>query len=71
MKLDPILDLAHYGLGQVYGWDSDRRRSFLLRLGLVLTLAFVVIRGLNTYGDPSRWAVTPNTFSGASVSSIR
>jgi uncharacterized membrane protein len=44
-----------YGLGQVYDWDADRRRTFLLRLGLALSLAFLVIRGLNTYGDPSRW----------------
>ena len=45
-----------YGLGQVYSWDSDRRRAFLLRLGLALILAFVVIRGINVYGDPSHWA---------------
>ncbi|HEX9085519.1 MAG TPA: heparan-alpha-glucosaminide N-acetyltransferase domain-containing protein [Gemmatimonadaceae bacterium] len=44
-----------YGLGQVYNWDADRRRAFLLRLGLALSLAFLVIRGLNIYGDPSRW----------------
>ena len=41
-----------YGLGQVYDWDTDRRRSFLLRSGLALSLAFLVIRGLNLYGDP-------------------
>jgi uncharacterized membrane protein len=46
---------AGYGLGQIYNWDADRRRSFLLRLGLVLCLAFLVIRGLNTYGDPALW----------------
>ena len=44
-----------YGLGQVYGWSAGRRRAFLLRLGLALSLAFLVIRGLNVYGDPSRW----------------
>ncbi len=44
-----------YGLGQVYSWDADRRRAFLLRLGPVLSMAFVVIRGINAYGDPSRW----------------
>jgi uncharacterized membrane protein len=44
-----------YGLGQVYGWNADRRRAFLLRLGLALSLAFLVLRGLNVYGDPSRW----------------
>ena len=44
-----------YSLGQIYSWDADRRRAFLLRLGLALSMAFVVIRGLNIYGDPSRW----------------
>jgi uncharacterized membrane protein len=44
-----------YGLGQVYGWDAERRRAFLVRLGIALTLAFLVIRGLDIYGDPSRW----------------
>jgi uncharacterized membrane protein len=44
-----------YSLGQVYGWGTDRRRSFLLRLGLALILAFVLIRGVNAYGDPARW----------------
>ena len=44
-----------YGLGQVYSWEAERRRGFLLRLGLALSLAFLVIRGLNIYGDPSRW----------------
>jgi uncharacterized membrane protein len=44
-----------YGLGQVYSWETERRRAFLLRLGLALTLAFLVIRAINVYGDPSRW----------------
>ena len=44
-----------YGLGQIYGWDVDRRRAFLLRLGLALIAAFIVIRGINIYGDPSHW----------------
>jgi uncharacterized membrane protein len=44
-----------YGLGQVYSWDAGRRRAFLLRLGLALSAAFLVIRGINIYGDPSRW----------------
>ena len=44
-----------YGLGQVYAWDADRRRSFLFRLGLGLSAAFIVIRAINIYGDPARW----------------
>ncbi|HEX3968161.1 MAG TPA: heparan-alpha-glucosaminide N-acetyltransferase domain-containing protein [Edaphobacter sp.] len=44
-----------YGLGQIYGWTPERRRPFLLRLGIGLTLGFVVLRALNIYGDPFRW----------------
>ena len=49
-----------YGLGQVYSWDAERRRAFLLRLGLALSLAFLVIRGINIYGDPARWVHQKN-----------
>jgi uncharacterized membrane protein len=49
-----------YGLGQVYSWDAGRRRAFLLRLGLALSAAFLVIRGINIYGDPSRWMSQKN-----------
>ena len=44
-----------YGLGQIYGWPPERRRALLLRLGIGLTVAFVVIRAINIYGDPSHW----------------
>ena len=36
-----------YCLGVVFDWDADRRRHFLLRLGLALALAFVVVRAAN------------------------
>ena len=45
-----------YALGQVYTWDAARRRAFLWRLGLSLTIGFVVLRFLNVYGDPRPWA---------------
>jgi uncharacterized membrane protein len=44
-----------YGIGQIYGWSADRRRRFLLRLGLALSLAFLAVRGFNVYGDPAPW----------------
>jgi uncharacterized membrane protein len=50
-----------YGLGQVYSWDAERRRAFLLRLGFALTLAFLVVRGVNRYGDPSHWTSQKTT----------
>jgi uncharacterized membrane protein len=46
---------AGYGLGQIYRWPSERRRTFLLPAGAGLTAAFVILRAINIYGDPSRW----------------
>jgi uncharacterized membrane protein len=48
---------AGYALGQVYRWTSERRKAFLVRLGIGLTLGFFVLRAINIYGDPQRWAV--------------
>jgi uncharacterized membrane protein len=47
---------AGYGLGQIYGRPSERRKAFLLPLGIGLTAAFVVLRAINTYGDPLPWS---------------
>lgn len=46
-----------YGLGQIYAWTPERRRAFLLRLAMGLTMGFVVLRGINVYGDPIHWSV--------------
>lgn len=48
-----------YGLGHLYTWPSEQRRAWLLRLGLTTSLAFLVLRGINAYGDPSHWRVMP------------
>ncbi len=46
---------AGYGLGQIYSWPSERRRRFLLPLGVGLTVGFIIVRAINFYGDPQRW----------------
>jgi uncharacterized membrane protein len=46
---------AGYGLGQIFGWRPERRKAFLLRLGIGLTTGFVVLRAANIYGDPFAW----------------
>src|SRR5271163_1273253 len=43
---------AGYGLGQIYSWPSARRKALLLPLGAALSAAFLVLRGINLYGDP-------------------
>jgi uncharacterized membrane protein len=45
-----------YGLGSIYDWNADRRRTFLIRLGLGLMAAFVILRAMNVYGDPAPWS---------------
>lgn len=42
-------------LGTIYAWEAERRRRFLLRFGVSASIAFVAIRAVNIYGDPSKW----------------
>ncbi|MBA3657211.1 MAG: hypothetical protein H0W69_07655, partial [Gemmatimonadaceae bacterium] len=36
--------------------DADKRRSTLIKIGLGLTVAFIVLRGINVIGDSQHWA---------------
>lgn len=47
---------AGYAFGTVFKWEPARRVKTLLALGVCLILAFVVVRGLNGYGDKSPWS---------------
>ncbi len=44
-----------YAFGDVFRWEPERRRSFLLRAGAVSIAAFIAIRFLNHYGNPAPW----------------
>jgi uncharacterized membrane protein len=46
---------AGFCFGRVYRLPADRRAKLLVRLGLGLTAAFVVLRAVNLYGDPAPW----------------
>lgn len=48
---------AGFCFGQLFLLESARRRRIMLRIGLLATLAFFVIRAINRYGDPAPWAV--------------
>jgi len=50
---------AGYCLGTLFLWDAKRRRRYLLRLGLALIAAFIMLRGVNIYGDPAPWIHQP------------
>ncbi len=45
-----------YGFGTLLLRPQGERRKWLLGLGIGLTLAFIVIRVTNLYGDPHAWA---------------
>jgi len=36
--------------------DAPRRQQWLIRVGLGLTVAYFIVRGLNVYGDPIPWS---------------
>ncbi len=45
-----------YAFGPIVERPPAWRRSFCLKLGLALTLAFFVLRAVNHYGDPAPWS---------------
>ncbi len=51
--------MVGYGLATVYEWAPGRRRRLLAGLGTALAAAFLVLRTINIYGDPSRWTAQP------------
>jgi uncharacterized membrane protein len=45
-----------YGLGVLLKEPLSVRRKWLLRLGIGSVCAFLLVRGLNIYGDPKPWS---------------
>jgi uncharacterized membrane protein len=50
---------AGYAFGSLYRKPDTARRRALLWLGAAFTLAFVLLRIANIYGDPIRWSTQP------------
>ena len=44
-----------YALGEVFLWETERRRRFLVRLGFSAITGFVLLRAARVYGDPEPW----------------
>lgn len=49
-----------FGIGALFARPPEERRPWLVRIGLALTIAFVVLRALNVYGDPRPWSAHPD-----------
>lgn len=48
-----------YVFGQLLLYERPARYRAIVRLGLALTAAFIVIRAVNIYGDPHAWTAQP------------
>jgi uncharacterized membrane protein len=52
-----------YCLGVLYskGYSQETRIKLLMRLGLIATGLFIIIRAINIYGDPAPWSMQANS----------
>lgn len=48
---------AGFCFGQVLTRSPEARRRIMLRIGLGMVIAFLVLRTINHYGDPAPWSV--------------
>ena len=53
--------MAGYAFGRIVELPDDRRRRTTLAIGVALTVAFVLLRALDVYGDPRPWHVAAGT----------
>lgn len=53
---------AGYAFGSILLFEPERRRRVLLRLGLAMITAFILIRVIDVYGDPHPWSSQSNAF---------
>ena len=54
---------AGYALGPVMELDAEVRHRWLVRLGGAITVAFVLLRATNLYGDPAPWTMQETGFA--------
>jgi uncharacterized membrane protein len=47
--------LLGFGISGIFAWPQERRNRILLRAGLAMTAAFLMLRALDGYGDPNHW----------------
>ena len=46
-----------YALGGIFDWTPDARKKLLIRAGITMVIAFIVLRYFNLYGNPAPWTV--------------
>jgi len=51
--------LFGFGVAEIFEQPAEKRNALLLRVGAALTAAFVLLRGVDGYGDPNHWEPQP------------
>jgi len=49
-----------YGMGPIFLMEQKERKKRLLKTGIAVTIAFILIRAINVYGDSYAWSVQKN-----------
>ena len=49
-----------YGFGETFLKEAHERKKYLLQIGLAISILFLVVRGINIYGDPHPWSQQKN-----------
>ena len=52
-----------YGAAGLFELPAKQRDQWLLRIGVSLVIAFILIRALNVYGDPKPWKFDPSSIA--------
>jgi len=57
-----------FGAAALFELPAKQRERWLLRIGMSLVIAFILIRALNVYGDPHPWQVDPSRIAASIMS---
>jgi uncharacterized membrane protein len=60
--------LLGYGTAGLFELPAKQRDQRLLRIGLSLVIAFILIRALNVYGDPRSWQLDSSSIAASVMS---
>lgn len=55
--------LTGFGSATLFRLDAAERNRLLCRIGMAMIAAFVLLRGLDLYGDPRHWQAVPGDLS--------
>lgn len=52
--------LTGFAVGRLFNYPAERRKSIFAKIGLASLVLFLVIRGINVYGDSVQWSEQKN-----------